>query len=140
MDTVVNYIMAESLGEYPINYDTIYYDDIMYIDVPYNYIKPKNYPQGYMKVYFGNNMARISFFGPYYIYAENGNYKLSKEEINMFINALNKPYEWDKSINNFQAAIKLMNFGHHEDDYPPKGLTWIDIPEDLPIPDYTKLL
>ena len=72
-----NDLMSKSLGEYPINYDNIYYDDNIIIDVPYNYIKPKDHPQGYMKVYINNSMARISFFGPYYIYDENGNYKLS---------------------------------------------------------------
>lgn len=55
--------MAASLGEKPLNYDTIYEDDKIYIDVPYNYIKPKDHPHGYMKVFFigRNEMARISF-------------------------------------------------------------------------------
>ena len=134
-----NDLMSKSLGEYPINYDNIYYDDNIIIDVPYNYIKPKDYPQGYMKVYINNSMARISFFGPYYIYAENGNYKLSDSEIAMLMDVLRKPYEYDKSLDIFHAAICMMNFGHHEDDFPPEGLSWKDIPEDLPIPDYTKL-
>ena len=134
-----NDLMSKSLGEYPINYDNIYYDDNIIIDVPYNYIKPKDYPQGYMKVYINNNMARISFFGPYYIYAENGNYKLSDSEIAMLIDVLRKPYEYDKSLDIFHAAISMMNFYHSDNDFPPEGLIWKDIPEDLPIPDYTKL-
>ena len=134
-----NDLMSKSLGEYPINYDNIYYDDNIIIDVPYNYIKPKDYPQGYMKVYINNNMARISFFGPYYIYAENGNYKLSKEEIELLMDTLRKPYEWDTKLDVFHAAIVMMNFYHHDNDFPPNGLEWNDIPEDLSIPDYTKL-
>ena len=133
------YLMSKSLGEYPINYDNIYYDDNIIIDVPYNYIKPKDYPQGYMKVYINNNMARISFFGPYYIYAENGNYKLSDSEIAMLMDVLRKPYEYDKSLDIFHAAISMMNFYHSDNDFPPEGLIWKDIPEDLPMPDYTKL-
>ena len=134
-----NDLMSKSLGEYPINYDNIYYDDNIIIDVPYNYIKPKDYPQGYMKVYINNNMARISFFGPYYIYAENGNYKLSDSEIAMLMDVLRKPYEYDKSLDIFHAAISMMNFYHSDNDFPPEGLSWKDIPEDLPMPDYTKL-
>ena len=134
-----NDLMSKSLGEYPINYDNIYYDDNIIIDVPYNYIKPKDYPQGYMKVYINNNMARISFFGPYYIYAENGNYKLSDSEIAMLMDVLRKPYEYDKSLDVFHAAISMMNFYHSDNDFPPEGLSWKDIPEDLPMPDYTKL-
>ena len=134
-----NDLMSKSLGEYPINYDNIYYDDNIIIDVPYNYIKPKDYPQGYMKVYINNSMARISFFGPYYIYAENGNYKLSDSEIAMLMDVLRKPYEYDKSLDIFHAAISMMNFYHSDNDFPPEGLIWKDIPEDLPIPDYTKL-
>ena len=134
-----NDLMSKSLGEYPVNYDNIYYDDNIIIDVPYNYIKPKDYPQGYMKVYINNNMARISFFGPYYIYAENGNYKLSKEEIELLMDTLRKPYEWDTKLDVFHAAIVMMNFYHHDNDFPPNGLEWNDIPEDLSIPDYTKL-
>ena len=134
-----NDLMSKSLGEYPINYDNIYYDDNIIIDVPYNYIKPKDHPQGYMKVYINNNMARISFFGPYYIYAENGNYKLSDSEIAMLINVLRKPYEYDKALDIFHAAISMMNFYHSDNDFPPEGLSWKDIPEDLPMPDYTKL-
>ena len=134
-----NDLMSKSLGEYPINYDNIYYDDNIIIDVPYNYIKPKDYPQGYMKVYINNNMARISFFGPYYIYAENGNYKLSDSEIAMLMDVLRKPYEYDKSLDIFHAAISMMNFYHSDNDFPPEGLSWKDIPEDVPIPDYTKL-
>ena len=134
-----NDLMSKSLGEYPINYDNIYYDDNIIIDVPYNYIKPKDYPQGYMKVYISNSMARISFFGPYYIYAENGNYKLSDSEINMLINVLRKPYEYNKSLDVFHAAIRETNFCHDDNDFPPEGLSWKDIPEDLPMPDYTKL-
>ena len=72
-------IIAKSLGELT-DVDDIYYDknNDFIIEISYNYIKPKDYPQGYMKVYINNNMARISFFGPYYIYVENGNYKLYK--------------------------------------------------------------
>ena len=134
--------VSKILGERNDYIENIYEDPEhnFYIQIPYNYIKPKNYPQGYMKVYFGNNMARISFFGPYYIYAENGNSKLSKEEIDMLIDALNKPYEYGDGETIFQEAILEINAGHHEDDYPPKGLTWIDIPENLPMPDYTKLI
>ena len=131
--------MAASLGEKPLNYDTVYESDDMLIDVPYNYIKPKDYPQGYMKVYFGNNLCRISFFGPYYIYAENGNYKLSDSEITILMDVLRKPYEYDKSLDIFHAAISMMNFYHSDNDFPPEGLSWKDIPEDLPMPDYTKL-
>ena len=134
-----NDLMSKSLGEYPVNYDNIYYDDNIIIDVPYNYIKPKDYPQGYMKVYINNNMARISFFGPYYIYAENGNYKLSDSEITILMDVLRKPYEYDKSLDIFHAAISMMNFYHSDNDFPPEGLSWKDIPEDLPMPDYTKL-
>ena len=133
--------ISNLLGERNDYIENIYEDPEhdFYIQIPYNYIKPKDYPQGYMKVYFGNNLCRISFFGPYYIYAENGNYKLSDSEINMLINVLRKPYEYDKSLDVFHAAICMMNFGHHEDDFPPEGLSWKDIPEDLPMPDYTKL-
>lgn len=70
----------------------------IYIDVPYNYIKPKDHPHGYMKVFFigRNEMARISFYVPYYIYAEeNGNYKLNKDEIDHLIKALNEPHVWN---------------------------------------------
>ena len=135
-----NDLMSKSLGEYPINYDNIYYDDNIIIDVPYNYIKPKDYPQGYMKVYINNNMARISFFGPYYIYAENGNYKLSDSEIAILMDTLRKPYKYNKSLDIFHAAIRETNFCHDDNDFPPEGLSWKDIPEDLPIPDYTKLI
>ena len=134
-----NDLMSKSLGEYPINYDNIYYDDNIIIDVPYNYIKPKDYPQGYMKVYINNNMARVSFFGPYYIYAENGNYKLSDSEIAILMDTLRKPYKYNKSLDIFHAAIRETNFCHDDNDFPPEGLSWKDIPEDLPIPDYTKL-
>ena len=73
----MNQIIAESLGELT-DADDMYYDENnnFNIRISYNYIKPKDYPQGYMKVYINNSMARISFFGPYYIYSENGNYKL----------------------------------------------------------------
>ena len=135
-----NDLMSKSLGEYPINYDNIYYDDNIIIDVPYNYIKPKDYPQGYMKVYISNSMARISFFGPYYIYAENGNYKLSDSEINILMDTLKKPYKYNKSLDVFHAAIRETNFCHDDNDFPPEGLCWKDIHEDLPIPDYTKLI
>ena len=118
-----NDLMSKSLGEYPINYDNIYYDNNIIIDVPYNYIKPKDHPQGYMKVYINNNMARISFFGPHYIYAENGNYKLSDSEIDVLMNALRKPYEYDKSLDVFHAAISMMNFYHSDNDFPPEGLS-----------------
>ena len=134
-----NDLMSKSLGEYPINYDNIYYDDNIIIDVPYNYIKPKDYPQGYMKVYINNSMARISFFGPYYIYAENGNYKLSDSEIAILMDTLKKPYKYNKSLDVFHAAIRETNFCHDDNDFPPEGLSWKDIPEDLPMPDYTKL-
>lgn len=135
----MNDIMSKSLGEKPINYDTIYYDDNLYIDIPYNYIKPKNCPQGYMKVYIKNHMSRISFFGPNYVYAENGNYKLSNDEINLLINALNKPYEWNNKITNFKAAIIIMNYCHNNDENRTPDQIWKNIPEDLPMPDYTKL-
>ena len=133
-------IIAKSLGELT-DVDDIYYDknNDFIIEISYNYIKPKDYPQGYMKVYINNNMARISFFGPYYIYAENGNYKLSKEEIELLMDTLRKPYEWDTKLDVFHAAIVMMNFYHHDNDFPPNGLGWNDIPEDLSIPDYTKL-
>ena len=133
--------ISNLLGERNDYIENIYEDPEhdFYIQIPYNYIKPKDYPQGYMKVYINNNMARISFFGPYYIYAENGNYKLSDSEIAILMDTLRKPYEYNKSLDIFHAAISMMNFGHHEDDFPPEGLSWKDIPEDLPIPDYTKL-
>ena len=133
--------ISNLLGERNDYIENIYEDPEhdFYIQIPYNYIKPKDYPQGYMKVYINNNMARISFFGPYYIYAENGNYKLSKEEIELLIDTLRKPYEGDTKLDVFHAAIVMMNFYHHDNDFPPNGLEWNDIPEDLPIPDYTKL-
>ena len=133
-------IIAKSLGELT-DVDDIYYDknNDFIIEISYNYIKPKDYPQGYMKIYFGNNLYRISFFGPYYILAENGNYKLSKEEIDIFIDELRKPYKYGDGESRFREEILEMNAGHHDDDFPPKGLEWNDIPEDLPIPDYTKL-
>ena len=133
--------VSKILGERNDYIENIYEDSEhnFYIQIPYNYIKPKLYPQGYMKVYINNNMARISFFGPYYIYAENGNYKLSKEEIELLMDTLRKPYEWDTKLDVFHAAIVMMNFYHHDNDFPPNGLEWNDIPEDLSIPDYTKL-
>lgn len=134
--------MAASLGEKPLNYDTVYESDDMLIDVPYNYIKPKDHPHGYMKVFLlnKNEMARISFYGPYYIYAEeNGNYKLNKDEIDHLIKALNEPHVWNPKYNNFQTAIQMMNYCHHNDENRRPDQEWEDIPEDLPMPDYTKL-
>ena len=137
----MNQIIAESLGELT-DADDMYYDENnnFNIRISYNYIKPKDHPQGYMKVYINNNMASISFFGPYYIYAENGNYKLSDSEIDMLMGILRKPYEYDKSLDIFHAAIRETNFCHDDNDFPPKDLIWKDIPEDLTIPDYTKLI
>ena len=134
------YVISKSLGELVPNCDNIYCDDNITIDASYNYIKPKDYSQGYMKVYFGNNLCRISFFGPYYIYAENGNYKLSDSEIAILMDTLRKPYKYNKSLDVFHAAIRETNFCHDDNDFPPEGLSWKDIPEDLPIPDYTKII
>ena len=56
--------ISNLLGERNDYIENIYEDPEhdFYIQIPYNYIKPKDYPQGYMKVYFGNNLSRISFF------------------------------------------------------------------------------
>ena len=130
---------SKILGEKPIDISTIYedYENDFYISVPYNYKKPNNFPHGYMKVYFGDKFCRLSFFEPEYIYAENGNYIMTKEQINLLMEVLNKPYKFDSTINNFQAAIYDMNFGNNEDK--AESDEWQDIPNNLPIPDYTKL-
>ena len=59
--------------------------------------------------------------------------------VNRILKAICVNLQFLKMKSGMNVAILEMNAGHHDDDFPPKGLEWNDIPEDLPIPDYTKL-
>ena len=73
-------------------------------------------------------VIRISFIEPVYI-VHNNQDKMTRKEIKWLVKTLVTPYKKDNSITIWQALIRAFN------TMP----TSTKLPEDLPIPDYTKL-
>lgn len=82
------------------------------------------------------NYCRISMIEPVYLNEPGENLKLSKEDINIIMNILNKNVNTDSVINYWQYLINCMNNEHdilNEKYYVPADIN-------LPIPNYYELL
>ena len=82
--------------------------------------------------------CRVSILEPKYIGAEGEDLILSKEDIDKIIYILNSPNrrELFGNIRNWEYIINHINEEHsYDEDYK-----WINLPKDLPIPDYYQLL
>lgn len=82
--------------------------------------------------------CRISMIEPRYIGAEGEDLILSEEDIDKLMLILNSPNRRDFCgyIRNWNYIINHLNEEHEDDEV----YDWSKIPEDLPIPDYYKLL
>ena len=132
--------ISKLLQEENTDYDELYSDKLnkFYIRIVRNFKQPNGLPNGYFKVYSYGSLSRISFHDAQYIKSDNGNYELSKEELQMFIAALNsKCYITKKSV--WKTALELTNFAHAENDCQPEGFKWEIIDEKLKMPDYNLL-
>ena len=77
--------------------------------------------------------ARISMLEPRYIECEYENSYLSKYELNIMIQALNLPSDYESNITGWKYLIKETNRIYEIENYPKR------IPLDLPMPDYSLL-
>src|SRR5574344_2239554 len=94
------------------------------------------------------NMYRISMTKPEYIHSNdkyNRNVYMSKEQKAKLLEIINKEGVWKSillSTNNNKNIIIATNINDHHDklvELEKVGKPWTDIPEDLPMPDYSLL-
>lgn len=130
-----------------INESRVYIDDeleIFAITPSFEDWKNKLYIKVFTKDKKGkfSKVTRLSMLKPEYMECEYPNVKLSKEQLNHLIKALNvwrdgDDCEFDDNITIWQLIILANNVYRRMDDESMERIE--EIPKDLPIPDYTVL-
>ena len=141
------YKVSEKLVEYHEDYksNVSFKDNLQIISIP-NWSSDHILCFGVLKFpdgvdnYDTHKFCRISMMEPKYIGAEGEDLILSKEDIDILMNILTSNNYRNYINTSWDYIIYHNNKEHDCDSDCDMECGWVPIPEDLPIPDYYKLL
>ena len=141
------YKVSEQLVEIDTSsMSNIYRDEVYYLFSSPNWGPQHEICFTVIKHYNSNNednhkFCRLSMMEPKYIGAEGEDLILSKEDIDKIISILtSNNYIRPEFNTNWDYMIYHMNWEHQWDEEADMDCGWVNLPADLPIPDYYKLL